>query len=252
VTTGGETVAILVHDPALLDEPALVESVRATVGLVLENERLAAEVRARLAEVRASRARIVAASDAERRRIERDLHDGAQQRLVALSVALGLEASRAEPEQADALRRAQAEVEDAIAELRDLARGIHPALLRDGGIRPAVEALARRMPVPVIVRGNPTRRLPEPVELAAYFVVSEALTNVVKHASATEAAVVFEQRPRSLRITIADDGVGGAEIVPGAGLAGLHDRLEALDATIVLGSSGGLGTTVTTEFPCAS
>jgi signal transduction histidine kinase len=126
VTAGGETVAPLIHDPALLDEPALVESVCATAGLVLENERLAAEVRSQLAEVRASRGRLVAPVDAERRRIERDLHDGAQQRLVTLSVILGLEAAKLDPAAADSLRRAQAEVEQAIAELRELARGIHP------------------------------------------------------------------------------------------------------------------------------
>ena len=134
VTARGEEVAALVHDPALLDEPALVESVRATAGLVLENERLAAEVRAQLAEVRASRARIVAATDAERRRIERNLHDGAQQRLVTLSLTLGLAASRGDAADSDVLSRAQDEVEEAIAELRELARGIHPTLLREEGL----------------------------------------------------------------------------------------------------------------------
>ena len=195
VTAGGEEIAALVHDPALLDEPALVESVRATAGLVLENERLAAEVRSQLAEVRASRGRIVTATDAERRRIERDLHDGAQQRLVTLSVALGLEAARADPAAADVLSRAQDEVEAALVELRELARGIHPALLRDEGLEAAVEALARRAPLPVTVHGTVRGRLSDPIELAAYFVVSEALTNVVKHASATEASVLLEREP---------------------------------------------------------
>src|SRR5439155_21637879 len=133
---------------------------------------------------RASRGRIVAAADAERRRIERNLHDGAQQRLVTLSLALGLEASRADTAAAAALSRAQDEVEHAIAELRELARGIHPTLLRDEGLEAAVEALARRSPLPVTVHGAVIGRLPDPVEVAAYFVVSEALTNVVKHASA--------------------------------------------------------------------
>ena len=157
MTAGGEAVAVLIHDPALLDEPALVESVRATAGLVLENERLAAEVRSQLAEVRASRGRIVAAGDAERRRIERNLHDGAQQRLVTLSLALGLEASRADAGTAEALLRAQDEVEQAIAELRELARGIHPTLLRDEGLQAAVESLARRVPLPVSVHGTVPR-----------------------------------------------------------------------------------------------
>ena len=152
LTSGGEELAVLVHDPALLDEPGLVESVRATAGLVLENERLAAQVRSQLAEVRASRGRIVAAADAERRRIERNLHDGAQQRLVTLSMALGLEASRAGEDAAGALSRAQDEIEQAITELRELARGIHPTLLRDEGLEAAVVSLARRTPLPVTVR----------------------------------------------------------------------------------------------------
>jgi signal transduction histidine kinase len=252
VTAGGEEVAALVHDPVLLDEPALVESVRATAGLVLENERLAAEVRSQLTEVRASRGRIVTAADAERRRIERNLHDGAQQRLVTLSVALGLEATRADAAASDVLSRAQDEVEQAIAELRELARGIHPTLLRDEGLDAAVQALARRATLPVTVHGATRGRLPDPVELAAYFVVSEALTNVVKHASATDATVLLERKPDSLRVTVSDDGIGGARVTAQSGLAGLRDRLEALDATLVIESPPGEGTTVSAEFPCGS
>jgi signal transduction histidine kinase len=235
----------------LLDEPALVESVRAAAALVLENERLAAEVRSQLAEVRASRGRIVAAADDERRRIERDLHDGAQQRLVSLSVALGLEGAR-NPAATSTLARAQDEVEEAIAELRELARGIHPTLLRDEGLQAAVEALARRAPFPVTLRGTLSERLPEAIELAAYYVVSEALTNVVKHAGATEATVVLAQSRDALRLTVSDDGVGGASVVADGGLAGLHDRLEALGATLAIESAAGHGTTVHAEFPCAS
>ena len=252
VSVRGEEIAALVHDPALLDEPALVESVRATAALVLENERLAAEVRSQLAEVRASRGRIVAAADAERRRIERNLHDGAQQRLVTLSVALGLEASRADRAAADVLSRAQDEVEQAVGELRELARGIHPTLLRDEGLTAAVEALARRAPLPVTVQSSARDRLPDPVELAAYFVVSEALTNVVKHASARQASVLLEREPATLRVTVTDDGVGGARITPESGLAGLRDRLEALDATLSIESEAGRGTNVCAFFPCES
>ena len=252
VSVRGEEIAALVHDPALLDEPALVESVRATAALVLENERLAAEVRSQLAEVRASRGRIVAAADAERRRIERNLHDGAQQRLVTLSVALGLEASRADRATAEVLSRAQDEVEQAVGELRELARGIHPTLLRDEGLTAAVEALARRAPLPVKVESSARDRLPDLVELAAYFVVSEALTNVFKHASATQASVLLAREPVALRVTVTDDGVGGARITPESGLAGLRDRLEALDATLVIETDAGCGTTVCAVFPCGS
>jgi signal transduction histidine kinase len=252
VTAGGEEIAALIHDPALLDEPALVESVRATAGLVLENERLAAEVRSQLAEVRASRGRIVAAADAERRRIERNLHDGAQQRLVTLSVVLGFQASRADAAAADVLSRAQDEIEHAIAELRELARGIHPTLLRDEGLEAAVQALARRAPLPVTVQSTLDGRLPDPVELAAYFLVSEALTNIVKHASASEASVTLDRAPAALRVTVTDDGVGGARITPESGLSGLRDRLEALDATLEVESAAGQGTTVCAEFPCES
>jgi len=252
VTVQGEEVAAIVHDPALLDEPALVDSVQATAGLVLENERLAAEVRAQLAEVRASRLRIVAATDAERRRLERDLHDGAQQRLVTLSIALGLAAARAGPADRDALERAQDEVEGTIAELREFARGIHPTLLRDEGLETALEALARRTPLPVTVVGNVGDRAPDAVELAAYFLVSEGLTNVVKHASATAATVRLERRASTLVVTVVDDGVGGARAASDSGLAGLRDRLEALDGTLVVESLPGSGTTVRGEIPCGS
>jgi signal transduction histidine kinase len=252
LTAQGEEVAALVHDPALLDEPALVEAVRATAGLVLENERLAAEVRSQLAEVRASRTRIVAATDAARRRIERNLHDGAQQRLVTLSIALGLAASRDEAPGSVALARARDEVEEAIAELRELARGIHPTLLRDEGLEAAVESLARRTPLPVTLEGSVEGRLPDAVELAAYFLVSEALTNVVKHAAATVVAVRLEREAGMLRVAVTDDGVGGAHAAADSGLAGLRDRLEVLDATLVVESEPGGGTRISAEIPCGS
>jgi signal transduction histidine kinase len=246
----GNEVAALLHDPALLDEPGLVESVRATAGLVLENERLAAEVRAQLAEVRASRARIVAAADGERRRIERNLHDGAQQRLVTLSVRLGLAAARSDAADADVLTNAQGEVEEAIGELRELARGIHPTLLRQDGLDAAVAALARRASLPVTTHGSSGGRLPEAIELGAYLFVSEALTNVAKHASATEASVHLERRERTLSLRVSDNGLGGAVPAPQSGLAGLRDRLDALDASLVVDSPPGRGTTIRAEIPC--
>ena len=252
VTARGEEVAALIHDPALLDEPALVESVRATAGLVLENERLAAEVRAQLAEVRASRARLVAATDAERRRLERNLHDGAQQRLVTLSITLGLAASDGDASSSPVLLRAQDEVEEAIAELRELARGIHPTLLREEGLEAAVRALARRTPLPVEVEASVGKRLPDAVELAAYFLVSEALTNVVKHASASHATVrLVRGAANAAGRRGATTGVGGAR----AGSTRVWracDRLEALDAKLVVESEPGRGTTIHAEIPCGS
>ena len=252
VSSRREEIAVLVHDPVVLDEPELVESVRLTAGLVLENERLAAEVRAQLAEVRASRSRIVAATDAERRRIERDLHDGAQQRLVALSVALGLAATRDDAPASVALARAQDELEQAIGELRELARGIHPTLLREEGLEAAVAALARRMPIPVRVEGGAIGEIPEAVELAAYFLVAEAFTNVTKHASASAATARLDRLGDTLAVTIVDDGVGGARTQPGSGLTGLRDRLDALDGILVIESERGRGTTIRAEIPCGS
>jgi len=226
--------------------------VRATAGLVLENERLAAEIRAQLAAVRASRARLVSATDEERRRIERDLHDGAQQRLVAVCVALGLAAGRAQPELADALRQTQGELEEAIAELRALARGIHPTLLREEGLDAALEGLARRAPLPVSLEGSVGGRLPPELELAAYFVATEALTNTVKHAAATSATVSVQLGDGKLRLTVSDDGVGGALLTAAGGLAGLRDRVEALDGTLSVQAAPAGGTVVAAELPCAS
>jgi signal transduction histidine kinase len=252
IRAGGEDVAALVHDASLLDDPALVESVRATAALVIENERLAAEVLSQLAEVRASRTRIVAVADGERRRIERNLHDGLQQRLVTLCLELGLAATREDADAPAALARAHDQVEQAIAELRELARGIHPTLLREEGLEAAVEAVAGRASLPVTVRVSVHDRLPDAVELAAYLLVSEALTNVAKHASASHAAVRLERTARTLLVVVADDGVGGAQATSGSGLTGLRDRLAALDATFVVESDAGAGTTISTEIPCAS
>jgi signal transduction histidine kinase len=250
LSAGDEVLAALMHDPLLLDETALVESVRATAGLVLENERLAAEVRAQLAEVRASRARLVTAGDEERRRIERDLHDGAQQRLVAVSVTLGMAAGRADPALAETLRHAQDDLEEALAELRALARGIHPTLLQEEGLDAALEALARRVPLPVSVDGSAGSRLRPAIELAAYFVTAEALTNAVKHAGASKATVHLQQTGGRLTVTVGDDGSGGAEMVHGGGLAGLRDRVEALDGALSVHQNPAGGTTIVAELPC--
>jgi signal transduction histidine kinase len=252
LTAKDEVVAALVHDAALLDEPALVESVGAAAELLVENERLAAEVRAQLALVRASRARLVVATDEERRRIERDLHDGAQQRLVALSIALGLAAHRSAGPAQQALLQAQDDLEDAIAELRQLARGIHPTILREEGLDAALDGIVRRAPLPVHVDGSIGVRLAPALELAAYFVISEALTNVAKHANATSATVQLHYDGAVLAVAVKDDGSGGARAAAGGGLAGLRDRVEALDGTLTIREAPDGGTTVTAEIQCVS
>ena len=249
---GGRTVAVLVHDSALAERPELVRPVAAAAALAIENDQLAADVRAQLEEVRRSRARIVAAGDAERRRIERDIHDGAQQRLVTLALTLQLARTHAEatdPDLAETLAAASAELEKALAELRQLARGLHPAVLIEEGLGPAVEALADRTPFPVRVRVTGERFAPD-VEATAYFVVAEALTNAVKHAGAASAEVAIERADGVLVVTVSDDGVGGAVASPGSGLAGLDDRVAAAGGTLAVRSSAESGTTIKAEIPC--
>jgi signal transduction histidine kinase len=247
----GNRLAALVHDPSLLDDPQLVEAVGAAATLALENARLQVELRAQLQEVRASRARIVAAADAERRRIERDLHDGAQQRLLGLRLALQLARDRIGDAAAveALLAEADAEVGGALEELRALARGIHPAVLTDEGLAPALGALARRAPVPVDVAVN-GERFPPAVEATAYFVACESLANAVKHAGASRVAIDVTRTNGRVAISVADDGVGGADL-GGAGLRGLRDRVEALDGRLNVTSPAGGGTRVTAAIPCA-
>jgi signal transduction histidine kinase len=211
----------------------------------------AAQLHERVDDLRDARARIIAAADAERRRIERDLHDGAQQRLVALSLTLGMAQSRLSDPAAAAPLIAQAREEAALAvkELRELASGIHPALLSERGLGPALEALAARAPVPTTVDGVPERRLPPPVESACYFVTAEALTNVAKYAGATSASVGLTVEHGLVRLIVRDDGAGGADLNAGTGLRGLRDRVEALDGHLEVDSPSGLGTTLIAEMP---
>jgi signal transduction histidine kinase len=213
--------------------------------------RLDAELAARLEELRASRARIVAAGDAERRRLERDLHDGAQSRLVALAVLLRA-ARRKVPddgELAGMLERAIEELQTSLSELRELARGIHPAVLTDRGLEPALHSLASRAPVPVKIEAARDERLPGAVESAAYFVVSEALTNVAKYAKATQATVAVRRVDGVVTVDVTDDGVGGADATGGSGLRGLADRVASLDGTLRIESPAGRGTRVHAEIP---
>lgn len=221
--------------------------------LSVENEQLNAELRAKVVELRASRARIVEAGYAERRRVERNLHDGAQQRLMALTMNLRLARERLDEDPAstgELLDEAMEELAAATAELRELARGIHPVLLSERGLRAALGGLAERSPVPVELLATPAERLPAPIEMAAYFVVAEALTNVARYAEAEVATVRVERRNGSVEVEIRDDGVGGAEIDAGTGLRGLEDRVAALEGRFRVESPAGAGTTVEASIPC--
>jgi signal transduction histidine kinase len=204
------------------------------------------------AEVTAARARIVAAADQARRRIERDLHDGAQQRLVSLELALRGARAAVPPESRELgaeLKYIEAGLAAALGELREIARGIHPAILADGGLHPALRALARRSPVPVDLKLPATGRLPEQVEVSAYYVVAEALTNAVKHARASAVSVDLQVADGALRVSVRDDGAGGADFTMGTGLTGLKDRVEAIGGRIFLDSPRGAGTSLHVELP---
>ena len=247
-------VAALVHDPALLERPGLLTAAGAAARLALENERLQAELRLQLEEVRASRARIVTAGDEERRRLERDLHDGAQQRLLSLGLALQLARAELGPGANGAaalLGEEEVELAAALEELRQLAQGIHPAVLTEHGLGPALKTLAARSPLPVEITHVPDKRLPAPVEAAAYFVVSEALANVAKHANASAASVSVTCEDGSLVVEVEDDGVGGAEPRTSSGLAGLADRVHALDGWLTIDSAADHGTRLHAELPDA-
>jgi signal transduction histidine kinase len=250
VDTSGRRLAVLVHDPALDEDPGLVSAGVAVTRLAIDNERLGLEISRQLEEVRASRARIVAAGDAERRRIEQDLHDGVQQRLVALAIALRRAGGRVESdsEAGQALLRGAAEALVVVEEVRELARGIHPAVLTEAGLKPALQALADRSPVPV------ERDIDLPTEVngtaaaTAYFVASEALANVAKHAGATTIRLTAGTADGRLAIRIEDDGAGGAD-PSGSGLRGLADRVAASGGTFTVETGPDGGTRVSTVIP---
>ncbi len=248
----GRRVGAIVHDISLCEDPETLRSVAAAAGLAMENERLQAQLRARVEELRGSRARLVEAATHERRRLERNLHDGAQQRLVALSLTLRLAQGklREDPDRSEGLLvAAQTELDLALGELRELARGIHPAILSDRGLTAALEALAGRAPIPVDLAESPGDRLPEAIEAAAYFVVAEALTNVVKYAHASHATVRVSRDNGAAVVEVADDGVGGADPGRGSGLSGLADRVAALDGQMRIESPAGAGTRLRAEIP---
>jgi signal transduction histidine kinase len=254
IARGGTPVAAIVHDPSLTDEPELLGGVAAAAGIALENARLQADLRARVEEVRGSRARILEAGQRERQRLERNLHDGAQQRLVALSLELGLlERDLAEGAGPGArLDRARREIAASLAELREIARGIHPAVVTGHGLAVALEQAAALAPLPVQLRVDIEGRLPEAVEVAAYYLVCESLANVGKHAQASSAAISVDRGADGVVVEVSDDGVGGADTEGGSGLRGLADRVEALGGTLRVWSPAGGGTRVRAEIPCAA
>jgi signal transduction histidine kinase len=251
---GGRPVAALVHDPVLRERQELLDAVSSAAGLALENERLQAELRSQLQELRESRARIVEAGDSARRRLERNLHDGAQQRLISLGLSLRLIRQRLPDADAATLalfEETEAQTREAIRELRDLARGIHPAVLTEQGLAGALEQLANRCPVPVDLSVDPLPALPPAIAVTAFFIASEALANVAKHSAAPRAVVRVAVRPGTLTLSIEDDGVGDAHAEPGSGLAGLVDRVAAVGGTFTLDSPPGGGTRITVELSTA-
>jgi signal transduction histidine kinase len=248
----GAHVAALVHDSALDEEPELLEAVGAAAGIALENGRLNAELRARLEELKGSRVRVLEAGQKERQRLERNLHDGAQQRLVALSLELSLleEQLSGDPPARTRIDEARREIAMSLEELRDVARGIHPAVLTGHGLTVALESIVARASVPVRLTVGIEGRLPEQVEVAAYYVVSESLTNIDKHAQATRATAAIVRTNGHVVVEVVDDGVGGADTERGSGLRGLADRVEALGGRLRVWTPLGGGTRVKAEIPC--
>jgi signal transduction histidine kinase len=254
IKRAGAPVGMVVHQPASPDEPDLLPQLVEAGGLAIEIARLRVQLRRQLAEVEASRARIVAAGYEERRRIERDLHDGTQQRLVSIGLAMRHaqhELRDGSPSRArETLDGAVEELSVAIEELRELARGLPPAQL-DAGLAPALEELAGRAPLPVEVRATAARLSPG-VEAAAYFIACEGLTNAVKHARASKVVLSAAQDNGTLVVSVADDGIGGAQRGDGSGLTGLTDRVVAQGGMLTIASRPGEGTTLTAELPCGS
>jgi signal transduction histidine kinase len=254
VDVAGARRALLVHDETLLEEPALLQAAAAAARVALQNAHLHIELQARLAELRGSRARIVEAGQKERQRLERNLHDGAQQRLVSLSLQLSLLQSELadDPRAKEKLETARAEIAASLAELRELARGLHPAVVSGHGLEVALEQLVARSGVPVELTVTTGGRLPEALEVAAFYLVSEALTNIGKYAGANAASVEVTRVRGQVVVEIADDGCGGADTERGTGLRGLADRVEALGGRLRIWSPVGEGTRVRAELPCES
>jgi signal transduction histidine kinase len=251
IDRSGARIAAVDHDATLRSEPELLDAVTTAAGMALENGQLQAELKARLEELENSRARIVEAGQLERKRLERNLHDGTQQRLVLLAMELSVleRELRDDPESSARVAHARAEIGTSLAELREVARGLYPAVLTTHGLRAALRSLAARAAVPVTLDVHISGPLPEPVEVAAYYVVSESLANIGKHARATSCTVTVLQRDGRLTVEVGDDGVGGADPARGSGLRGLHDRLEALGGELVVRPGPRLGTLLGATLP---
>ncbi|HKS48950.1 MAG TPA: histidine kinase [Amycolatopsis sp.] len=242
----------VIYDESLSAHPELLAAVRSATTLALEHERLRSELRARLSEAQRSRKRIVVAGDVQRRRIVRDLHDGAQQHLVASAIHLRRARQATEdPQVRDLIARGAAELKAALTELRNLAAGVYPAALADGGLAGALTSLAERTPLPVEIIDTTTTRLPTRIELAAYFIAAEAVTNACKHAQASHVRIRLRLADATLRLAVLDDGCGGAAFVPGGGLSGLSDRATTLGGTFTVDSPHGGGTSIAATLPCA-
>ena len=251
VERGGVRVAAIVHDAELDASPELVTAAASAAALAIDNERLKAELRARVDELRVSRLRIVEAADDARRRIERDLHDGAQQQLVSLALDLRMLKTRlSDSGLAGTVDQIGEKLAVALAELREFARGIHPAFLSERGLGAAVDALVARAPLNVESSVNLDERLPAPVEAAAYFVIAEGLTNVVRYADTHNAWVNVSRNGGELLVVVSDDGKGGATVAGGTGLRGLIDRLAVLDGRLEVTSPHGQGTRLEAHIPC--
>jgi signal transduction histidine kinase len=254
VERAGAPVAALIHDASLGEDPDLLASVAAAAGIALENARLHSELRARLEELRGSRVRMMEVAQKERQRLERDLHDGAQQRLIALSLELSRLEDRLGPDHAAkaSLDQARREISHSLAELRDVAKGIHPAVVSGHGLDVALEQLVARASIPVRLTVAVGGRLPERIEIAAFYLVSESLANIAKHSEATSATVEVSRLDGEVVVEVVDDGVGGADTERGSGLRGLADRVEALGGRLRVWSPRGGGTKLRAEIPCAS
>jgi signal transduction histidine kinase len=251
IDRGGEPMAALVHDAVLLSDPERLRAALLAAADAIAMTWANAELRAQLLDERASRVRIVAAGDRHRGRVERNLHDGAQQRLVGTALTLRLASRKAEGDSAmtELLQDAAVDLDEALKELRELSRGLHPAIVADAGLGGALETLAERPGVPVSLSIELPGRLPDVVEVGAYYLVAEALANAKKHADAREVTVRATVENGLLRVTVSDDGRGGAAARSGSGLEGMADRVGALGGQLLIDSLTGLGTTVTAEIP---